>query len=558
MKVRKRVLHRIMVDCLWQAPVSSLLPSVNPLLGSLPRSGWVFSALAINRIGDGEENGGHETKDKGTCSIPSRSFSQRELEDTRCLEAPSSHRTPFAAKDDKSSLKDLSQNSFTQTNSLHAAFKENGIPVPILEEAHRGKGTGFSADLMGQVLRAVANDWELGLRVFLWVGQQPGYRHTSDTLDLMVLMLGRAQQFQILWQLLEEMKKQAHLIRLKTFEVIIRSYVKVGKVEDAVVAFENMKNFDCPIDTRAFNTLVRVLCYEKRVQDCQLIFERLKCTYPPDEKTYSILIHGWCEANRLTEALGILEEMMEEGFHPTLGAYTCLIEALCTKNMMEVANKLFNHMKNNILYKLSETKVSTKGSENSFLLKEISPTLDCVAYNSLITSLCTLGELDDACELLERMVNLGFTPYSKTYSNVFTLLCKRRKAKEAFQLYNKVTEASFSPSPQIHDNLIEMFCCTGHVGMAFEIWNKVHEKGYSCRRESYNVLIHGLCYNGLFKEAFEHFRTMIQKGIVPLYQTYRMLHFGLLKDGDLKRFDELKEVIKQLEDQGIWLASRRK
>lgn len=497
---------------------------------------------------------GQETKDKGTRSITS----SRNADDVRCPEPPSFNQTPSDVKDERPIVKDLSQNPFAQTDSLPIGFKENGIPVLILEAALQIKRGNLTADIVAQVLRSAINNWELGLRFFLWVRQQPSYRHNSETLDLMIHILGKAQRFQIMWQLIEEVKKEAYLIRPKTFEVIVRSYIKAGCVEAAVDALERMKDFNCCVGTSALNTLVRVLCYEKRIEDCQLILERLKDTYPPNEKTYSILIHGWCEANKLTKALETLEEMIQEGIQPTLGAYTSLIETLCAANLVEIANKLFNHMKTNILSELRETKETANTSEDLAILNEVTPTLDSVTYNCLITSLCTLGEVDDACELLEKMVKKGFTPYTKTYSSVFTQLCKKRKAREAFELYNNVVATAFFPTSQIHDNLIEMFCCTGHVNMALELWNKMHEKQYSCGHQSYSVLIHGLCYNGLFKEAFVHLKEMIEKGIVPLYQTYRMLHFGFLKDGNMQKFNELKEIIKRLEEKGIQLTVPRK
>lgn len=544
-----------MVECLCQAPILVSLPSSKPFPSSFRRLlTRVFSATATNRIGDRDEKLEQETKDKEPRSITS----SRNAGDFRCPDPSLFNQTPFDVKDGKPIVKDLSQNPFAQTDSLHIGFKENGIPVPILEAALQIKRGGLTVDLVGQLLRSAINDWELGLRVFLWVRLQPGYRHNSETVGLMIHILGKAQRFQLMWQLIEEAKKEAYLIKPKTLEVIVRSYVKVGCMEAAVDALERMKYFKCCVGTSALNTLVRVLCQEKRIEECQLIFERLKDTYTPNKKTYSILIQGMCEANKLTKALETLEEMIQVGIQPTLGAYTSLIETLCAADLVEIANKLFNHMKTNILYKLRETKEAGNTSEDLAILNEVTPTLDSFAYNCLITSLCTLGEVDDACELLEEMVRKGFTPCTKTYSVVFTQLCKRRKAREAFELYNNVAATAFFPTIQIHDNLIEMFCGTGHVDMALELWNKMHEKQYSCGHQSYSVLIHGLCYNGLFQEAFAHLKEMIEKGIVPLYQTYRMLHFGFLKYGNMKSFDELKEIIKQLEEKGIQLAMPRK
>ncbi|KAH9303048.1 hypothetical protein KI387_014631, partial [Taxus chinensis] len=544
MKVRNRLLQRTMVECLWQVPVLSILPSSAVLLDSFVQiSTRVFSGFATNRLGDREDYVSQETKDSINCSVSSSKI----FENFHCSEPLPCRESPLGVKYDKLNLKNMSQDFLSQINSLHTAFKENGVPVPILEAIVRRKDKGFTADLAVHVLRSVVNDWESAHRVFRWIGQQPGYRHTSETLYLMVHILGKAHQFQIMWELIEEMKNQAFWIRLKTLELIIQSHVKAGKLQDLVDSFERMKDFDHESGTVAFNTLVRILCHEKRVEDCQLIFERLKNTYSPDEKSFSILIHGWCEVNRPADAFRILEQMNQEGVQPTWGAYTSLIESLCAKGGKDIANKLFNQMKSSILSNFKETKAATKISGDISILNEISPSLDFAAYNCLITCLCMLGEVDDACELLERMVRQGFTPYVKTYSYVFEQLCKRRKSKEAFKLYNMIAGTVFFTSLRIHDRLIDMFLSTGHVGMALHIWNEIQDKGYSCGCQTYSVLIDGLCYNGLFTEAFEHFTKMLEKGIVPRYQTYRMLRSGFLKVRNMEKFDELKETIERLD-----------
>jgi len=196
------------VECLCQVPVLFFLPLSKPFPCSFRGlSTRVFSATATNRIGDREENLGQETKDKGTRSITS----SRNADDVRCPEPPSFNQTSSDVKDERPIVKDLSQNPFAQTDSLPIGFKENGIPVPILEAALQIKRGNLTADIVAQVLRSAINNWELGLRFFLWVRQQPSYRHNSETLDLMIHILGKAQRFQIMWQLIEEVKKRGLL-----------------------------------------------------------------------------------------------------------------------------------------------------------------------------------------------------------------------------------------------------------------------------------------------------------------------------------------------------------
>ncbi|XP_057832693.1 pentatricopeptide repeat-containing protein At1g71060, mitochondrial [Cryptomeria japonica] len=550
MNVRNRLLQRTMVECLWQAPVLSVLPSSAVLWDSLVQfSVRVFSGFAANRLGDREAHVRQDTKDRGNCSVSSNKF----FENSHC-----SRETLLDVKYDRLNLKDLSQDFLAQIDSLRTVFKDDDIPVPILEAIAQRKGNSFTADLVVHILRSVGNDWESAHRVFQWIGQQHRYRHSLESLDLMIHILGKAHQYQAMWELFEDIKNEAFWSRLKTLELIIQSHMKAGRLKDLVDAFERMKDFDQRSGTAAFNTLVRILCYEKRVEDCQLIFERLKNTYSPNEKTFSILIHGWCEVNRPADAFRILEQMNQEGVQPTLGAYTSLIESLCAKGRKDMAKMLFNQIKSSILSNIKESKDVNKTSGNISTLNELTPALDFAAYNCLITCLCMLGEVDDACEVLERMVRQGFTPYAKTYSCVFEQLCKKRKSKEAFELYNRVSGTVFFPSLKVHDSLLDMFLSTGNVDMAFHIWNDMQEKGYNCGRQSYSVLIDGLCYNGLLIEAFEHFVKMLEKGIVPRYQTYRILRSGFLKIRNMEKFNELEETIKQLDKLGIQLVIHRK
>ncbi|GMQ01678.1 hypothetical protein CsSME_00048234 [Camellia sinensis var. sinensis] len=82
-------------------------------------------------------------------------------------------------------------------------------------------------DLVVQVLERFHHARRLAFRFFCWARQRPrpGYSHDSRMYNKMMLILGKARQFETMVIVLEEMGERG-LLTLETFQIAIKAFAE--------------------------------------------------------------------------------------------------------------------------------------------------------------------------------------------------------------------------------------------------------------------------------------------------------------------------------------------
>jgi len=93
--------------------------------------------------------------------------------------------------------------------------------------------------LVLQVLRRFSNGWNQAYGFFIWANSQTGYVHSGHTYNAMVDVLGKCRNFDLMWELVNEMNKneESKLVTLDTMSKVMRRLAKSGKYNKAVDAF---------------------------------------------------------------------------------------------------------------------------------------------------------------------------------------------------------------------------------------------------------------------------------------------------------------------------------
>ncbi|XP_040967082.1 pentatricopeptide repeat-containing protein At5g16640, mitochondrial-like [Gossypium hirsutum] len=118
-------------------------------------------------------------------------------------------------------------------------------------------------------------------------------------------------------------------------------------------------------------------------------WKMLKLGVEPDVVTFSTLINGFCNQNKIFEVVSIFDEMAERGYQAQLIAYNTILKGLCkigNIDRAEEATRLLNEMVDNNI------------------------PLDIVTYNLLIDALCKDGKISKAVETVDMMTKQGIEP----------------------------------------------------------------------------------------------------------------------------------------------------
>ncbi|KAA8531253.1 hypothetical protein F0562_005962 [Nyssa sinensis] len=411
-------------------------------------------------------------------------------------------------------------------------------PFHTMESSLQLNGIRVTPHLVHQTLIRLKNVSKIALGFFSWAKDQANYHHAAAAYHLMIDILGKVRQFDVIWQLIIEMDQRNLKPTSTTFAILIRRLVSAGLTRQAVRAFEDMECFaEKQADHDDFCYLLDTLCKYGYVKVATEIFNKQKFRFEPDVKMYTVLICGWCKINRPQMAEKFFREMVDRGIEPNVVAYNVLLNGICRRSSLHPEGRFERTIRaaENLLDEMRERGIEPDVTSYSIVLhvysrahkpdlcldklkmmkdKGICPTV--ATYTSVVKCLCSCGRFIEAEELLSEMVCNGVSLSAATYNCFFKEYRGRRDANNALKLYQKMKEdSSCLPSMHTYNILVGMFANLNRMEIVKKIWDDMKASGAGPDLDSYTLLIHGLCEKQKWREACQYFVEMIEMGFLP-------------------------------------------
>ncbi|XP_039133401.1 pentatricopeptide repeat-containing protein At2g13420, mitochondrial-like [Dioscorea cayenensis subsp. rotundata] len=442
-------------------------------------------------------------------------------------------------------------------------------PFHAMESSLQLSGVGLTHDLVLQTLLRLKNASKVALGFFLCARDHAHHLHDADAYDLMVDILGRVRQFDVVWQLIVEMDQRGVVPSPRTFAVLVRRYVAAGFTRQAIRAFDDMPAFiGREPDGSEFNMLLDTLCKYGYPKVATEIFNKRKSSFEPDEKAYTIMIYGWCKVKQPEMARKFLNEMADCGLEPNVVTYNVLLNGICRRGNLQPETRFDRVIQaaEDLLEEMRSRGIEPDVTSYSIILhvytrahkpelsickfrsmkdKGICPTV--ATYTSVIKCLASCGRLEEAEELLSEMTRNGVSPSPAAYNCFFKEYRGRNDADGALKLYKKIKEMGSGSKLDFltYNILIKMFLKLDKMGIVRELWKDMGESGFSPDLDSYTQLIHGLCNKQKWREACQFFMEMIEKGLLPQKITFETLYRGLIQADMLRTWRRLKKRVEE-------------
>ncbi|KAJ4969058.1 hypothetical protein NE237_015759 [Protea cynaroides] len=419
-----------------------------------------------------------------------------------------------------------------------------------------GCNVNVSKDLVDKLLKRFCNDWIPAFGFFKWAHMQMGWGPSADTYDLMVDILGKSKQFDLMWELIEKMVNFGGLISLATMTKIMRRFAGAGRWKDATETFRGIERFGMRKDTSAMNLLLDALCKERSVEHAQAAFLEFKNEIPPDSHTFNVLIHGWCRARQMDKAWLTMEEMERYGFQPCVVSYTSLIEAYCWEKDFRKVYAILDEMQAKgcspnvvtytiVMHSRGKAKETREAMEVYERMKRSGCVPDTSFYNSLIYILSKAGRFKDAHDLYEEMSKSGSTLNVTTYNTMISAACEHSQEEMALKLLQEMEKNLCKPDLKTYAPLLKMSCRKKWMKVLFYLLNDMVKKDVSIELGTYTLLVRGLCQNEKLELACSFFEEMVFKGLVPRDCTYNMLVEELGRKNMEKAKERIQHVMAQ-------------
>ncbi|KAL4199476.1 hypothetical protein AMTRI_Chr03g51340 [Amborella trichopoda] len=172
---------------------------------------------------------------------------------------------------------------------------------------------------------------------------------------------------------------------------------------------------------------------------------------------------------------------------------------------------------------------------------------DTITHTSLMDGFYNIGEFKQAGEVFDEMLSMGLVPDVFTYSVYINGLCRERKLKEGMEVLCVMREMGCRPNVITYNTLIRTFCSDGKLRRADELVAEMASNGLCGNSVTYRTLINTYLRECMVVEANELLLQMVGKGFFPNFSTREtLLSSTLFKWDILQALNTLEELISRL------------
>ncbi|XP_021618968.2 pentatricopeptide repeat-containing protein At4g01570 [Manihot esculenta] len=210
---------------------------------------------------------------------------------------------------------------------------------------------------------------------------------------------------------------------LCTYNSLIHVLCLFGKVNDALIVYEELKVSGHEPDAFTYRILIQGCSKSCRMNDTMKIFSEMQYSgFLPDTIVYNSLLDGMFKARKVLEACQLFEKMVQDGVRASSWTYNILIDGLCKNGRAEAGYRLFCDLK----------------KKGKFV--------DAVTYSIIVLLLCREGQLEEALVLVEEMEERGFVVDLVTVSSLLIGFHKQGRYDCTEKLMKHIRDGNLVPN----------------------------------------------------------------------------------------------------------------
>ncbi|XP_068646992.1 pentatricopeptide repeat-containing protein At1g73710 isoform X2 [Aristolochia californica] len=347
------------------------------------------------------------------------------------------------------------------------------------------------------VLLKEQRDWRCAIRIFRWIKSQKDYVPNVIHYNVVLRILGRAQQWDELRLCWIEMARDRVFPTNNTYGMLIDVYGKAGLLHESLLWVKHMKIRGIFPDEVTMNTVLQVL---KDAGE----FDRAYRFYK-----------DWCMGRVQLENLEF--------------------ESVDLDSVM--APMSLKHFLSTELFKAGErippSKILSSDEQGSNRKPRMVAT-----YNTLIDLYGKAGRLEDASDAFAEMLRLGVEPDTVTFNTMIHICGSHGHLSESVSLLNKMEEKGFKPDTKTYNIFLSLYNDAGDIEAVFKSYRKIKESGLYPDTITYRTMVQILCKRKMVEEVdnvleeIERAHIDVDQQLLPLVMDL-YINEGLLEKAKL-------------------------
>ncbi|KAF6156763.1 hypothetical protein GIB67_033232 [Kingdonia uniflora] len=285
-------------------------------------------------------------------------------------------------------------------------------------------GTKLSPYMYNSVLVALIRKNQLGLALSMFYKLVEASGADSICVNELLVAFRKAGMRLEFKRVFEKFREKGFEFDTRGYNICIHAFGCWGDLHTSLMLYNEMRDRGpgsaVKPDLCTYNSLIRVLCAVGKVNDALAVWEELKESgHEPDDFSYRTIIQGCCKSYRMDDAIRNFNEMQYNGFRPDTVVCNSLLDGLFKVRKLKEACELFEKMVNdgvrascwtyNVLIDGLFKNGRAVAAYTLFCdLKKKGQYVDAITYSIVILNLCREDQIDRALELVEEMEARGF------------------------------------------------------------------------------------------------------------------------------------------------------
>ncbi|VVB08240.1 unnamed protein product [Arabis nemorensis] len=410
----------------------------------------------------------------------------------------------------------------------------------------------LDASCINEVIRRCnSNQFQLGLRFFIWAGTQRDHRHSPYMYTKACDFLKIRANPDLIKYVFEAYLKEECLVSVKTMRIVLSICNQAKLADEALWVLRKFPEFELCADTVAYNLVIRLFADKGDLNMAEELMKEMDCIdLCPDVITFTSVINGFCNAGKIDEAWKLAKSMSKHGCVLNTVTYSRIVEGVCKSGDMETALELLVEMEkqdcgglicpNTVTYTLViQAFCEKKRIREALMVLDRMGERGCLP-NRVTASVLIQGVLEndedvkDISKLIDKLVKLGGVSLSDCFSSAIVSLIRMKRWEEAEKMFRLMLVRGIRPDGLACTLVFKELCLLERFHECFLLYEEIEKADVKSTIDSdiHSVLLLGLCEHGRSWEAAKLAKSMLDKKMRLNVSHVEKIIKALKKTGD--------------------------